>query len=1125
MQQQIELYALRCSLREVTHVWICLFVNLLLLTVPIIRAQERVDSSRTAKDVRTLEHSTQMAIEKAFAEAKQLQELGTAESRRKAIEKYEETLSLWQALKNSHSEARTRIIIGGIYYSFGEMQKALDHFGQALSLFRAKGDKSFEATTLIHLGVVHSNLGEKQKALDYYQQALPLKRVMGDSSGVTAILHNMGRVYADLGDKWKALEYYKQALPRIRAVNDSISEIYTLNSIGRAFHDLGEKQKALGYLDQALQLARVVKNRFLEANTLNNVGGLYADLGENQMALDYYYQSLPLLREMGDRAGEAATLNNIGQLFDDLGEKRKALDYYYRTLPLMQAVGDRDGEATTLNNIAKIFADLGENQKALNHYHQALPIIRAVDNRSLEAITLNNIGNFYDNLYEWRKALDHYEQALELHQAVSNRAGQASTLNNIGLIYTRLGNKQKALDYYNNALPLTRAINDRYLEAITCNNIGGVYADSGDTQKALNYYHQALPLRRALGDRTGEAATLHNIGGVYVRLGDREKALDFYHQALRLSQAVEDRSAEAIILSKIAGGERDRGNFLQARTQIETVINIFESLRTKVVSPEWRTSYLASKQGYYKFYIDLLMQLHQLHPSEGYNATALQVSERTRARSLLELLTGTRMDIHRGVNSVLVVRKDTLLQQLYTKEQYRMQLVSGEHTEEQLATVKKEIRGLDTELDEIEAQILATSPHYAALTQPPIRSSKEIQQEVLDDSTMLLEYSLGEKRSFLWAVTPTMLRSFELPKRSVIDSAARRVYRLLVRDDSVYPQAADSLSQILLGPVAKQLGTKRLLIVADGILQYIPFGALPIPDTTTKQSKTINPPLLVEHEVISLPSASVLAERRRDQKDRKPVPKTVAILADPVFSSEDDRVKEGKNKDTRKVYEQPADTSETSISALTGKRAVREVNEEMGWPPPRLIFSGDEANAIAALVPNEECKKALSFEASRATVTSKEMSQYRIVHFSTHAFLNSEHPELSGIVLSLVDKQGKPQDGFLRLHDVYNLNLPADLVVLSACQTALGKDIWGEGLVGLTRGFMYAGTSRIVASLWKVDDNATKKLMARFYEGMLGKENSRPAAALRAAQLSMYNERGLEGAYYWAGFILQGEWD
>ncbi len=189
----------------------------------------------------------------------------------------------------------------------------------------------------------------------------------------------------------------------------------------------------------------------------------------------------------------------------------------------------------------------------------------------------------------------------------------------------------------------------------------------------------------------------------------------------------------------------------------------------------------------------------------------------------------------------------------------------------------------------------------------------------------------------------------------------------------------------------------------------------------------------------------------------------------------------------------------------------------------QLPFSRQEADAIATFIPQTKLLKATGFKANRATATSGELARYRIVHFATHGLLNSERPELSGLVLSLVDRNGAAQDGFLRMRDIYNLRLPADVVVPSACQTALGKEIKGEGLVGLTRGFMYAGATRVVASLWQVDDLATSELMKRFYRGMLI-DKIRPSAALRAAQIEMMKQKRWAPPYFWAAFTIQGEW-
>ncbi|NET60898.1 MAG: CHAT domain-containing protein, partial [Symploca sp. SIO2E6] len=290
-------------------------------------------------------------------------------------------------------------------------------------------------------------------------------------------------------------------------------------------------------------------------------------------------------------------------------------------------------------------------------------------------------------------------------------------------------------------------------------------------------------------------------------------------------------------------------------------------------------------------------------------------------------------------------------------------------------------------------------------------------------------------------------------------------------------KSVSQLSEILLTPVVEQLGNKRLLIVGDGALQYVPFSALPLPGISGEDVV----PLLANNEIVNLPSATTLGIIRQEQATRKTAPKTIAILADPVFSSNDERVKSSK---------QPIDSS---LQQQLLDRSAREADIGV-WQ--RLPGTRTEAEAIMALVPDSERVHGFDFAANREMITNPELSNYRIIHLATHGLLNSTNPELSGVVLSLFDEQGDSQNGFLRLHDVFNLNLPAELVVLSACQTGLGQEVKGEGLVGLTRGFMYAGSPRVLVSLWNVSDAATAEMMKRFYRNML-EEGLSATAALR----------------------------
>ena len=1135
----------------------------------------------------------------------------TLGEKQKALSYYNQALPLARAVGDRGGEATTLSNIGLVYSDLGEKQKALSYYNQALLLLRAVDDKGGEAATLNNIGLVYDDLGEKQKALSYYNQALPLARAVSDKGREARTLSNIGLVYSDLGEKQKALSCYNQALPLLRAVGDRGGEARTLNNIGLVYSDLGEKQKALSYYNQALPLARAVSDRGGEATTLNNVGQVYSALGEKQKALSYYNQALPLLRAVGDKGGEATTLNSIGQVYSELGEKQRALSFFNQALPLSQAVGDKGGEAITLNNIGQIYSDLGEKQKALSFFNQALPLYRAVGDRGGEARTLNNIGAVYLELGEKQKALTFLNQALPLYRAVGDRGGEARTLNNIGAVYLELGEKQKALTFLNQALPLLRAVSDKSGEAATLNNIGGVYDTLGEKQKALSYYNQALPLRRAVGDRGGEAATFNNIAAIYSDLGEKQKALSYYNQALSLRRAVGDRSGEATTLGNLAYLERKQGNLQASLKHIQDSIQIIEKLRGTYTDQDLKTTYFATVQDNYKFYIDLLMELHKNYPSKGYNALALNVSERSRARGLVELLTEARADIRKGANPKILAEESRLQALISAKEKLRFEIVNDKNkindpiSKAAAQRLEKEIAFHLEEYKQLQVKIKQSNPKYASLKYPEPLKLAEIQQQ-LDKDSLLLQYSLGKDCSFLWVVSPDSLDTYELPKKSEIDKSAINLFCLISQFSSKLPSATDKenacedteniktqridlaaseLSKLVLAPVKDKLGKKRLVVVADGALQYIPFAALAdltpqppslqgngekekdflpsprrretgekekdklpspptreaeekekdklpsprrrgaggevkrgglIPEPVPSQNKINYQPLLINHEIVNLPSASTIAIQRQELANRKEAPKALAILADPVFNATDTRVAEARNKQSN---EQNSLELELERSAL--KRSADTFNRR-GWT--RLLGTRTEAETLLQLVPNGDRLHVFDFDANYNWATSSKLNQYRILHFATHGFVNDANPELSGIVLSLVDKQGQNIRGYLRLGDLFNLDYPADLIVLSACETGLGKEIQGEGLVGLTRGLMYAGAERLVVSLWQVSDEGTAVFMQEFYKQML-QEGKSANQALRATQLKMWNQEKWRNPNYWAAFAFLGEWE
>ena len=744
-------------------------------------------------------------------------------------------------------------------------------------------------------------------------------------------------------------------------------------------------------------------------------------------------------------------------------------------------------------------------------------------------------------------AEDCFRQSLAIKQEfVPESLAVASAFNNLGLVALDKGDLARARDYHLRALEIRKKLTpDNLVFALSLSNLGAVAYQQGDLPTAENYYQKALAVVEKIAPNgTDMSWTLSHLAAVSRDRGDLESAETHYRRAIAIYEKLTPSSInQARSLSGLASVLRQRGRLEEAAELFQRAIHALENQVEHLGGTEnVRADFRGRHESYYSQYIDLLIA--QKQPE-----LAFQALERSRARTLLETLAAAHVDIRKGADPALLERERLFKVEISARSERRIHLLNEKHADEQIKGVEKEIGDLNLQYQDVEAQIRDSSPGYAALTQPQPLTAGEVQQRLLDPGTVLLEYSLGEQRSYVFAVTSSSLTAYELPKRPEIEAATRRVHELLAaygratgqseqqrqqfhaRNQAQYIRASRELSRMVLAPVAALIRGKRILVVADGALQYVPFAALPDPETLPGQG-VLERPLIVGHEIVYLPSASVLDVLRREALGRKPASRNVAVLADPVFDGHDPRVSPPRassptassNGKAPSLKTGGADPEQSFDHGLLTRSA-----EDLGMSRngrlhlSRLLYSRYEAEAILAAVPSSQSMRALDFRASRATAMNPELSQYRIIHFATHGLVNSEHPELSGLVLSLVDKDGKPQNGFLQLQDIYNLNLPADLVVLSACETALGKEISGDGLIGLTRGFMYAGASRVVASLWNVSDVATAKLMAEFYRAM-EKDGMPASAALRAAQIKMWKQQRWSDPYYWAAFQIQGEW-
>ncbi len=883
--------------------------------------------------------------------------------------------------------------------------------------------------------------------------------------------------------------------PESRAVDVS------LTGLGLVAWHRGDLERAEDYFHQVLTIReRLIPGSLALAKGFNNLGNIECLRGDLSRGEVYNRQALQIQERLAPNGLDvAASLNSLGNIADEHKELAKAEDYHRQSLQILKKLApDSLDMAKGLNGLGIVVLDRGDFAKAEVYFRDALIIFQKLQPGSrVVAASLNNLGDVAEHRGEFARAEDFFEQSLTICEKLEPDSPDVAEL---------------------------------------LNNVGGIALDSGDFAKADGFFNRSLTIDEKLApDSLDMAEILNNLGKVARGRRDLVKASEYYRRALEIRTKLAPASAgRAESLADLAEILRDRQQIDEAVGLYAQAIDVVESQVAHLGgSSGIRAGFRAKYAEYYSAYADLLL-------TQGRQELAFQTIERSRARTLLETLAEAHVDIRQGADPALLERERALQAALAAASNQKINLLEGEHSDQQSAAIDKGIDTLLSQYEEVEGQIRTSNPNYAALTQPQPLTAKQIQHQLLDANTLLLEYELGEKRSVVFVLTPNSVDSYELPKRSEIEETARHLYNLLTsrnrwivgesasqraerlaKGEAEYQEATIALSQMVLGPVTGQLYEKRLLIVADGALQYIPFSLLPLPGGTAPRPPV---PLVAKHEIVNVPSASVLALLRQQANGREAAPKEVAVFADPVFDKEDPRVGRAAHDNRAAVSTFGEESTASFHGQLTrsladvGARAPRA-----GSALPRLVFSRREADAIVAMTDAGKDMEALDFQASREAALSKELGKYRIVHFATHGLLDNDHPELSGLVLSLVDREGNPRNGFLDLEDVYNLTLNADLVVLSACETGLGKQINGEGLVGLTRGFMYAGANRVVASLWKVDDAATSEVMRHFYYGML-KEGLRPAAALRQAQIEMQQQKRWADPYYWAAFTIQGEW-
>jgi CHAT domain-containing protein/tetratricopeptide (TPR) repeat protein len=958
----------------------------------------------------------------------------------RAVEAYEHAAALWQELGRAREEADAWFGAATIrYWQLFEWNPAAERAARAAALYAELGEAALEANAR-HL-----------QGASLVEEALETKQ----SATATAIAPESEALFVE------ALRLLEQA----RGAHERLGNVYDLalvvNNFGYTHYSRGELERARGYYTQAAVLMRSVDEWAGEATALRNNAVLDAETGQLVSTIATLDRVLELLPPSlaHDRM---IVLDNLGAAQRMLGNFEEALKNFAAALALQKEIDDAQGEGRSLRRIGETYYNLGDLELAEQYLQQALPIaVRTNDARGQEG-ALRNLGNVAFVERDYAAALDYHRRALEVSASVSDRAHLQLLIAKDLLTLGRAGDAAAAAEQ---AMTVAEDTGSEVL-------LGGALSAAGRA-------------RALAGDSAAATASLEAAAAIFERLGLR--------------------SEHAEALHALALAARDANELDRALDYGEAALRELEALRGRVADPELRALFAAARRDYYETQVDLLMvRDERAGASNGDGArAALQVSERSRARMIADLLQEASVDLRRG-SPELQQKEAALYEQLAERSNQRDLLLDaaadGERNDAQVAGVLAELAALENALNLLEIDLRRSNPRLADLTAPETLTPTEMQAK-LDADTVLLQFALGSRASYVWVITHDELHATELADRATIEAAARRALADLetYSPDGSAPDVRSlaELAALVLDPVAAKLDRRRVVLALDGALQYVPFAVLPMRRADGSAAR-----LLDTHEVIEIPSMSTLALSGPDAP--RVAGKTLAVFADPVLQAGDPRL--GRSPSAE-------------LPAVAATRGAPSSGAELG----RLLSTSYEASAIAALVPDDQRLLASGFAANRDAVLDPALGDFRYIHFATHGLVDARYPGLSALVLSQFDDRGNAQDGFLRLTDIYNLKLRADLVVLSACDTALGREVRGEGLIGLTQGFMAAGARSLVASLWQVPDRATAELMTQFYRYMLA-DGLRPADALRKAQLWSAAQPRYRDPYFWGSFVLVGEW-
>ena len=919
-----------------------------------------------------------------------------------------------------------------------------------------------------------------------------------NGGGDAAAAHQFGLAYVVFlqGSYEKAIEH---SLLSSQA-NGEFLEPYYVRFL--AYRESGQTDEALAVAEILLEKAQRDDDLEWIERVSGFIGLIHADSGNAYKAQSFFQRSLAVAREIGDRAGEQAYLAHAGAVQSNLGSHHQALASFEEALRISRELGDKLSEGRNIGLVGDAQAELGHYAKAIESYSQAVRVAREIADRRSEAHQISSLGSIYATVGDVARARQTIGIALNIARELKDRWLETRFLQILGYTNEKAGLHSEALKSYADALAVAREVGDRHGEAAKLADLARAQANSGDTTNSLRSYEEALRIARETNAIAIEGAALNDLGQLLFRRGQFKAAEQSHRKAITIGLQTRIPGILWQANAGIARALQAQGQVSEAIDHYKRAIETIEEIRGRIEVADEKSGFLEDKVEVFRGLIALLGEEALRQSNAANTAATFHYIERARARAFLDLLAESRVRAEGTLPVELLRRQQDLQSRISRIQSELMRKLAAKVPRAEIVVLEQELERIDAAHRDLKRDVRRNNSAYAELRYPEPISLEQLQSS-LGEQEVLLQYSVAISGSFLIAVTRESTSVTRLPAADQIGIRVKRLREALIRPDrraiSTYISNARWLYDELIRPVERLVSGKRnLIIAADGPLHYLPFEVLLRPEKNESQADMSRLPYLVrDHAFSYVASASVLLGlSKRSNAKPKPRRKFIAF-ADPSYPGNE--------------------ASSEDNSEPPYRRGLFEDDGLLTLKP--LKQSRDEVEAIARLYPETSVELFLGNDANEENVKSTNLSDYRVIHFAVHGLLNEEKPQFSGLVLTL-PRTTASEDGLLQVYEIFNLSLNADLVVLSACETGLGKQDRGEGLIGLTRAFLYAGTPSVVVSLWKVQDNSTAELMIRFYKHL---DKSDKAEALRQSQLELIGGSKFSHPYYWAPFILVGE--